>query len=217
MPVPKITTLSVTQLADTMRGGDLSPPEVIEAHIKRIQQTHGNLNALVDDRFEAAREEARQAQADIDSGQSLPLSGVPFTAKEYLGVCGLSQTGGFHWKKGRRANEDATVIRRLHEAGAIILGVSNGPEGGMWMETDNRIYGRTNHPLDPGRTPGGSSGGEAALVASGASAFGVGSDIGGSIRIPARDVWHRRAQAHWPPRPKHRFTTRRPKEKPMPV
>src|SRR5690606_20427369 len=104
---------------------------------------------------------------------------------EFFAVEGLPQTGGLVARRGCVARSDAPVVRRLRDAGAIVLGGTNVPAGGLWMETENRLYGRTNKPWDLGRTPGGSSGGEGAAVACGGAAFGLGSDIGGSVRIPA--------------------------------
>jgi fatty acid amide hydrolase 2 len=145
------------------------------------------VNALIADRFDAARAEASAATARFASGETdlPPLLGIPCTIKEFIGVDGMPQTGGLLWRKDVVASEDATVVRRLRDAGVIIMGSSNVPEGGLWMETYNSIYGRTLNPWNPRRTPGGSSGGEGALVSTGASPFGIGSDVGGSIRIPA--------------------------------
>lgn len=178
---------SVADLAAAVRRREVSPLELVDAHIARIEQVNPLLNALIADRFAAARDEARAATEAVARGESLgPLHGVPCTIKEFLGVAGMPHTGGgLLARRGVVADADATVVTRLRRAGAIVLGVSNAPEGGMWMETDNKIYGRTNNPWDLGRTPGGSSGGEAALVAAGASPFGIGSDIAGSIRIPS--------------------------------
>lgn len=177
------------QLAARIRKGELSPVAVVDAYIARIEAVNPRLNALVAERFDDARREARaaeaQARVSVDRDALPPLLGVPCTVKEFLGVKGLPQTAGILRRKGVRAERDATVVKRLREAGAIVLGVSNVPEGKMWMETYNPIYGRTSNPWDTTRTSGGSSGGEAALVAAAASPFGIGSDIAGSIRIPA--------------------------------
>ena len=183
----ELLSLPAIRLAAMVREREVSPVELVEAHIARIEEVNGALNALIADRFDAARAEARAAEAAVGAGGELPpLHGVPCTIKEFLGVTGMPHTGGgLLARRGVVASEDATVVTRLRDAGAIVLGVSNAPEGGMWMETYNKIYGRTNNPWDLKRTPGGSSGGEAALVASGASPFGLGSDIAGSIRIPA--------------------------------
>jgi fatty acid amide hydrolase 2 len=179
----ELTEIGAVELARRIRKRELSPVEVVDAHIARIEQVNPRINALVADRFELARAEAREKQEA--KGHVPPLHGVPCTIKEFFAVEGLPQTGGLLKRRSVRATADATAVRRLREAGAIVLGVSNVPEGGLWMETYNVVYGRTHNPWDLKRTPGGSSGGEGALVASGCSPFGLGSDIGGSIRIPA--------------------------------
>jgi len=178
----ELVELPALRLAELIRRREVSPLEVLEAHIARLVEVNPSLNALVEDRFAAARDEALAAGNRRDD---LPLLGVPCTIKEFIGVRGMSWTAGLHARRGRRAEHDATVVERLRAAGAIVVGVTNVPEGGMWMETYNTIYGRTNNPWNPRHTPGGSSGGEAALVAAGASPFGLGSDIAGSVRIPA--------------------------------
>ena len=173
-------------LAELIRRRELSPTEVVEAHLARIDQVNPKLNAVVARRDEAARSEARRADQAVMQREPLgPLHGVPFTTKEMIAVEGMPWTCGSTLRCGITAARDAEVIRRLRRAGAILLGVTNVPEMGFWMETDNCVYGRTNNPHDPRRTPGGSSGGEAAIVAAGGSAFGIGSDGAGSIRMPA--------------------------------
>ncbi|MGH7465029.1 MAG: amidase, partial [Longimicrobiales bacterium] len=114
-----------------------------------------------------------------------PLLGVPFTVKEMIEVNGMPLTFGSAGRRDRRGARDATVIARLRAAGAIPLGVTNVPEWGMWLESYNTMYGRTSNPFDTRHTPGGSSGGEGAAVGAGGSVFGIGSDIGGSVRMPA--------------------------------
>lgn len=181
--------LPAVELAHLVRTREISPVALCEAHIARIEAVNPHLNALVAERFEAALDEARAAEAAVGAAEDpadLPVfHGVPCTIKEFFAVAGMPWTGGITHHRGRRASEDATCVARLRAAGAIVLGVSNAPEGGLWMETHNKIYGRTNNPWDTRCTPGGSSGGEGALVAAGASPFGLGSDVGGSIRIPA--------------------------------
>ncbi|TNE92616.1 MAG: amidase [Deltaproteobacteria bacterium] len=179
---------SVREISHRIRSGEVSPLQVVDAHIERIEQVNPKLNALACDRFAAARAEARQAGdrlAREGAAAVPPLLGVPFTVKEFLAVTGLPQTGGLVRRKHHIASEDATVVARLREAGAICLGVTNAAEAGLWSETKNRVYGRTNNPWDLGRTPGGSSGGSGALVAAGGVPFDLGADVGGSIRIPA--------------------------------
>lgn len=177
--------LTITDLTARMRAGTLSPVTLVEAHIERAEALDRALNIFTRTRFEAARAEARAAEARYRRGEAGPLAGIPFSVKEMVSVAGMPQTAGITARRDVIADRDATVVRRLRRAGGIVLGVTNVPEGGMWVETDNRIYGRTKNPWDPARTPGGSSGGEAALIAAGGAVFGVGSDIGGSIRIPA--------------------------------
>ena len=184
-----LLTKSAFELAALIRDRKVSPVEVTNAHIERIQAVNGPINAVVGERFEEARAEAQAAEARVmaarDTDELPPLLGVPCTMKEFLGVTGMPQTGGWLPRRDHRATEDAEVVKRLRAAGAIIVGVTNVPELGMWMETHNLIHGRTNNPWDLARTPGGSSGGEAAIIAAGGSPFGIGSDIGGSIRIPS--------------------------------
>ncbi len=182
----EILSLGAMELAERIRARELSPVEVVEAHIRRIEEVNPTLNALVAERFEAARQEARQAEQALYRGAQLPpLHGVPFTVKEMINLEGMPVTFGSLGRKDYVADQDATAVRRLRDAGAIPLGVTNVPEWGFWFETDNLIYGRTRNPYDPGCTCGGSSGGEAAIIGAGGSPFGVGSDIGGSIRMPA--------------------------------
>ena len=180
---------SATQLAARMRRGEIDPIDVVEAHIRRVQQVNPVLNALVADRFDQARAEARAAGRRIRlaaDGEVLPpLLGVPCTVKEFVAVQGMPWTAGIVARRGRLAGGDATVVQRLRAAGAIVLGVTNMAEGGLWMEARNPIYGHTRNPWDLRRTAGGSSGGCGALVACGAVPFSIGADIGGSIRIPA--------------------------------
>lgn len=183
---PALYELPATVLAELIRTGEVSAVEVVDAHIARIEAVNPRLNAIVEDRFADARREATLADARVRAGGELPaLLGVPCTIKEFIGVTGMSWTAGLYARRGRRADVDATVVSRLRAAGAIVLAVTNIPEGGMWMETYNTLHGRTNNPWDVTRTPGGSSGGEGAVIAAGGSAFGIGSDIAGSVRIPA--------------------------------
>lgn len=183
----ELLDLPVHGLVTAMRRGDVTATEVCDAHIAHLERVNPALNAMVADRLGDARAEARAAtERYARGGDDLPpLLGVPCTIKEIMAVRGMPHTAGIPARRTLIADRDATVVERVRAAGAIILGVTNVPEGGMWMETHNRLWGRTSNPWHLGRTPGGSSGGEAALVAVGASPFGVGSDVGGSIRIPA--------------------------------
>jgi len=175
----------VTALAAALRDGRVTAPALVEAHIARLDAINPLVNALTARRFDAARAEAQAAQAALEAGEAKPLTGIPCTIKEFFGVTGMPWTGGLVRRRDVTAPEDATAVARLRAAGAIVLATTNAPEGGLWMETYNDLYGRTSNPWDLRRTPGGSSGGEGAVVAAGGSAFGLGSDVGGSIRIPA--------------------------------
>jgi len=183
-----VIRLSALELAAHIRRRELSPLEVVRAHVRRIEQVNRALNAVVVDRFEKALVEARACEETLlrsDPDDLPPLFGVPCTIKDFYAVEGMPQTGGIWMRRNETAKEDSEVVRRVRAAGAIVLGVTNVPEGGLWLESDNRVYGRSNNPWDLGRTPGGSSGGEGAIIAAGGSPFGMGSDIGGSIRLPA--------------------------------
>jgi fatty acid amide hydrolase 2 len=161
---------------------------VVEECIGRIERINPALNAVVADRFSRAREEADEADARLDreGPEGLPpLHGVPCTIKECFALEGMPNTSGLVSRVGPTAARDATAVSRLRAAGAIPLGVTNTSELCMWMESFNKVYGRTNNPYNPRRIVGGSSGGEGAIVGAGASPFGLGSDIGGSIRMPA--------------------------------
>ena len=180
--------LSATELAARIRAGEASSVEVVEAHVQRIRRVNPRLNAMVRDRFDEARAEARRADAALADGpvEALgPLHGVPCSIKEVFAMRGMPQTAGLVARRDVVATHDATAVARLRRAGAIPLGSTNISELCMWMESHNKVYGRTNNPYDPTRIVGGSSGGEGAIVAAGGAPFGLGSDIGGSIRLPA--------------------------------
>jgi fatty acid amide hydrolase 2 len=162
---------------------------VVEAHLRRAAAVNPRLNALVAERFAAARAEADAADARVrasDGAADLPpLLGVPCTIKESFALSGMPQTSGLVARVGVRAAADAPAVAALRAAGAIPIGVTNTSELCMWYETNNRVYGRSNNPYDPARIVGGSSGGEGAMVGAGAVPFGLGADVGGSIRMPA--------------------------------
>ena len=181
-----LTALTATEMARRIREGEVSSADLVEAHIERIQHVNGDLNALVVSLFAEARAAARQADDMLAAGESIgPLHGVPVTVKEFFDVAGCLTTAGIESGGKPAAQTDAPTVSRLRQAGAIILGKSNVPQLGIAIETDNPVYGRTNNPWDLDRSPGGSSGGEAALIAAGASPLGLGSDGGGSIRVPS--------------------------------
>lgn len=173
-------------LVAQMRARVLSPVDLLEAHIRRAEVVNPLLNCIVADRFAAARAEAIEAEREYAAtSRPRPLLGIPFTVKEMIEVGGMPLTFGSTVRRDRLGVRDATVVARLRSAGAIPIGVTNVPEWGMWFESYNSVYGRTNNPHDVQHTPGGSSGGEGAAVGSGSSVFGIGSDIGGSVRMPA--------------------------------
>ncbi|MDG1479569.1 MAG: amidase [Myxococcota bacterium] len=180
----ELLELSGTALASLIRRGEVSSREVVAAHIAQIESVNPVLNAVVADRFEAALAEADEADARR-GGDVGPLNGVPCTIKECFALTGMPNASGLVARAGVRAVSDAAAVARLRAAGAIPMGVTNTSELCMWMETNNRLYGRTNNPYDPRRIVGGSSGGEGAIIGSGASPLGIGSDVGGSIRMPA--------------------------------
>lgn len=178
--------LSAREIAAQIRRKEVSPVEVARAHLDRIERLNPKLNAFVDYKPEAVLAQAREAESAILRGDDLgPLHGVPVSIKSSIDVAGHRSEAGTRLRAGYIAAEDAPLVARLRSAGAVILGVTNTPELLMAWETDNLLYGRTNNPWDLTRTSGGSSGGEAAAIAAGLSAGGVGSDGGGSIRVPA--------------------------------
>lgn len=178
--------LPATEMASAIRRKEISPREVAEAHLHRIDQFNPRLNALIHVDHEGARRAADEAGRAVTQGAPLgPLHGVPVTIKSSIDVAGWPCESGTRLRAGRLATTNAPLVERLRKAGAILLGNTNTPELLMAYETGNVLYGRTHSPWDPDRTPGGSSGGEAAAIAAGLSACGVGSDCGGSIRIPA--------------------------------
>jgi Asp-tRNA(Asn)/Glu-tRNA(Gln) amidotransferase A subunit family amidase len=184
--MPELTFLSAVSMAEKIRQRNLSPVELVEAHLARIEKLNPKLNAYVQVDAEGARRQARAAEVAVVGGEKLgPLHGVPVSIKSSMEVAGMRCESGTKLRQGFVATKDAPLVSRLRKAGAIILGTTNTPELLMAWETDNLLYGRTNNPWHLSRTPGGSSGGEAAAIASGCSAGGVGSDGGGSIRVPA--------------------------------
>ncbi len=174
------------ELARMIRSGAVSAREVMEAHIARVQTVNPGLNAIVQFVPEQALDEARAADESSARGDDLgPLHGVPFTVKDNIPVAGMIMTNGTLGMKNYVPDSDATVVARLKNAGGIVIGKTNLPEIGMAGESDNLVYGCTNNPYDLACTPGGSSGGESAIIAAGGSPLGIGTDIGGSIRYPA--------------------------------
>lgn len=181
-----IIAMGAADLVARLKSGELSAVEVVDAHIARIKRTDATLNAVVVRRFEEAYAEAVEADAARAAGRPLgPLHGVPITIKEQFLLVGTATTFGFKWRKNHRADHTGPLVTALRDAGAIVLGKTNLSQNMAYIEADNPLYGLTRNPWDLTRTPGGSSGGEAAIIAAGGSSLGLGSDLGGSIRIPA--------------------------------
>jgi amidase len=177
---------SATRIARAIRDRRVSASEVVEAHLQRIAAVNPALNAVVQTVGPRARMEALAADQARARGELRgPLHGVPMTIKDSLDTAGVISTGGTRGRATMVPDRDATVVARLRAAGAIVLGKTNTPELTLSGETDNLVYGRTNNPYDVSRTPGGSSGGAGAIIAAGGSALDIGSDTGGSIRLPA--------------------------------
>ena len=180
-------------MAQSIRSGEVTSRALVQTHIDHIKAVNPALNAVVEDRFDDALAEADAADERIarasgpgsSEADLPPFLGVPCTIKEFFAVPGMHQTAGMVSRKDYIATEEATAVTRLRRAGAIPMATTNVSELGMWMESSNKVYGRTNNPYDTSRIAGGSSGGEGSIVGSGASPFGLGSDIGGSIRMPA--------------------------------
>jgi amidase len=181
-----LTAASATEIARAIRDRVVSSLDVVEAHLARIAAVNPALNAVVHIADETARRQARAADAALARGERLgPLHGVPFTVKDTIESAGLPCTGGTLGRARHVPDADATVVARLRAAGGIVLGKTNVPELAAAFESDNLVYGRSSNPYDLARTPGGSSGGEAAVIAARGSPLGLGTDAGGSIRLPA--------------------------------
>jgi len=177
---------SASSLARKIRSGETTSREVVEAHLARIEAVNGSINAVVEVRPDEARRDADAADAAVRAGGPLgPLHGVPFTIKTNLDVAGYATTEGVHALKDFMATSDAPVVERMRQAGGVALARTNMPDLGLRVNTESSLYGPTHNPWKHGHTAGGSSGGEAAAIASGMSPIGLGNDIGGSLRNPA--------------------------------
>jgi len=177
---------SVVSLANDVAAGRVRPEEVLAEHIARHHATHTALNALVQSRHSEAGHEVNRLESRMrDEAVHLPLAGVPVSVKECFGVAGMVTTLGIASRRHEIDAADAAIVARLRTAGATIVGKGNVPQAMYLHETDNPVWGRTNHPFDAARGPGGSSGGDAALVAAGVVPLAVGTDLAGSIRQPA--------------------------------
>jgi amidase len=181
----ELTNLSASELVRLIIGKQASPIDVAQAHLERIEQLNPALNAIVTIAPDLL-DRARKAEASLMRGDTPgPLHGLPLTIKDTIETADLRSTSGSVVRAQFVPRDDAPSVARLRTAGAIILGKTNAAEMAMDYTADNPVFGRTNNPHDTSRTPGGSSGGEAAAIASCMSAGGLGSDLAGSIRIPA--------------------------------
>ena len=179
------TYASAAELAEALGAGKVSAVELARDAIDRIESADAPINAMCVKTYEAALAEAAEADARLARGERGPLLGVPMTIKESFNLAGTPTTWGFPNARDYRPPEDALVVSRVKAAGAVVLGKTNVPVAlGDW-QSYNDIYGVTNNPYDLERTPGGSSGGSAAALAAGFGALSLGSDIGGSLRVPA--------------------------------
>ncbi len=177
---------TLAEITHEIRSKNVSPVEIVELHLKRIESLQPKLNAFVHLDAEGARQQARAAESSVLRGTQLgPLNGVPLSIKSCIDVAGWPCPTGSLLRKDFVPKQDAPLVSRLKAAGAILLGNTNTPEFLMAYETDNLLTGKTSNPWDLAHSAGGSSGGEAAAIAAGCSAGGVGSDGGGSIRVPA--------------------------------
>ncbi len=177
---------TIAEIRECIRAKKISPVEVVAAHLERAAALQPKLNAFVHIDEQAAREQARRAEQAVRRGDELgSLHGVPVSVKSCIDVAGWPCPAGSLLRKSYVASQDAVLVARLKAAGAIVIGNTNTPEFLMAYEADNLVSGRTSNPWDLSRSAGGSSGGEAAAIAAGCSMGGVGSDGGGSIRVPA--------------------------------
>lgn len=180
-----LTHRSATELARLVRDRAVSAVEVMDAHLMAIERLNPKLNAIVAVAQDARAQAAAHDQAVARGSRIGPLHGVPFTAKDIIETATMPTTLGMVELADNRPDRDATIVARMRSAGAILLGKTNCPRGGSGGLTDNELHGRTLNPYDVRRSPGGSSGGEAAAIAAGLSPCGIGSDSGGSLRVPA--------------------------------
>jgi aspartyl-tRNA(Asn)/glutamyl-tRNA(Gln) amidotransferase subunit A len=181
----ELTRYDATRLAELIRTRKVSPVEVVQAHLDRIDAVDARVNAIVTV-ADTALAAAKSAEAAVMAGGELgPLHGVPFTVKDSIDTAGVPTQRGSPIFKGRTPDMDATSVARLKAAGGILLAKTNLPEFSYWIESDNLLSGRTNNPWNLERTPGGSSGGESAAIAAGMSPLGLGTDLAISVRGPA--------------------------------
>jgi amidase len=177
---------SACEIARRIRAKEISAVEVTESHLARIDEVNASLNAVVTRCDDMALQRARALDAALAKGDAVgPLHGVPITIKDAFDTAGVRSTGGTLGRAGYVPSQNATAVERLLAAGAILIGKTNTPELTLFYDTDNLLFGKTFNPYDLSLSPGGSSGGSAAIVAAGGAALDLGSDTGGSIRLPA--------------------------------
>ena len=195
MPKSQWSFATAVELSAALKAKKVSAVELAEDAIGRIERHDGKINAICVRDFSRAREAARAADAALARGEARPLLGIPLTVKESYNVAVLPTTWGFPAQKDYVPKEDALPIARVKDAGCVIIGKTNVPMGLSDWQSYNDIYGVTNNPYDLARTPGGSSGGSSAALAAGYGPLSLGSDIGGSLRVPA---FHCGVYAHKP-------------------
>jgi Asp-tRNA(Asn)/Glu-tRNA(Gln) amidotransferase A subunit family amidase len=185
MPSNELTSRSLVELTSLVKRKEVSPVELASDYLRRIEEGNGVINAIVTVAPDLL-EQAKRAEDLMTRGEAVgQLHGVPLTVKDTIATAGIRTTSGSRLRKDFIPTNDATAVARLKAAGAIILGKTNTPEMAIPYETENPVFGRTNNPYDVRLTAGGSSGGEAAAIAACLSPGGVGSDLSGSIRVPA--------------------------------
>lgn len=183
--VEDICSATATGLLEAVRAGALTATEVVTAFKSRLEAVNPRLNAVTAVNELALQEAAEADRRQAEGAELGPLHGLPFTVKDSFATVGLSSRLDSRIRSRRVVREDATVVARMRQAGAILLAKTNCPPAGSGKDTENAVIGQTRNPYDPARSPGGSSGGEAALVAAGCTPLGLGSDTGGGLRVPA--------------------------------
>jgi Asp-tRNA(Asn)/Glu-tRNA(Gln) amidotransferase A subunit family amidase len=182
----ELTKIPATELAERIRARDISPVEAVEAYLRRVEEWNPKLNAIVTHAAEHALEQARETESAITRGEAGgALLGVPLTVKDTIETRGMRSTAGSKVRARHVPHADAPSVARLRAAGAVVFGKTNTSEMALEYCADNPVFGRTNNPHDLARTPGGSSGGCAAAVAACMTAGSLGSDMTGSVRVPA--------------------------------
>jgi len=182
----ELLAASATTQARRVRQRDISVTALVDAHLARIEEVNTALNAVVTLCADQARSRAGELDAALGRGEDIgALGGVPVTIKDSFDTAGVLTTGGTLGWRDRVPQTNAAGVQRYLDAGAVLLGKTNTPDLTLWYETDNLIFGQTNNPYDTSKSPGGSSGGAGAILAAGGAALELGSDTGGSIRLPS--------------------------------